>query len=49
MPSEPVSVTATQAVGEEATHEDDLKKHFLIDLHELLVPLFNICRLLACI
>lgn len=29
------------------THKDDLEKHLLIDLHELLVPLINIGSLLA--
>ena len=29
------------------TYEDDLKEHLLIDLHELLVPLLDISRLLA--
>lgn len=29
------------------TYEDNLKEHFLVNLHELLIPLFNICRLLA--
>ena len=29
------------------TYEDDFEEHFLVDLHELLVPLFDICRLLA--
>lgn len=27
------------------TYQDDLKQHFLIDLHELLVPLVNLRRL----
>jgi len=27
--------------------EDDLEEHLLIDLHELLVPLLNVCGLLA--
>jgi hypothetical protein len=29
------------------THKDDFKQHLLIDLHKLLVPLFDISRLLA--
>lgn len=29
------------------TYEDNLKEHLLIDLHELLVPLLDISRLLA--
>jgi hypothetical protein len=29
------------------THKDDLKEHLLVDLHELLVPLVNVGRLLA--
>jgi hypothetical protein len=29
------------------TYENDLKEHFLIDLHELLIPLLNIGGLLA--
>ena len=29
------------------TYEDNLKEHFLVNLHELLVPLFDVCRLLA--
>lgn len=29
------------------TYKDDLKEHLLVDLHELLVPLLNISRLLA--
>ena len=29
-----------------ATHEDDFKKHLLIDLHKFLIPLIDICGLL---
>ena len=29
------------------TYEDDLKKHLLVDLHKLLIPLFDVCGLLA--
>lgn len=29
------------------TYEDDLEEHLLVDLHELLVPLLNLGRLLA--
>lgn len=29
------------------TYKDDLKEHLLVDLHELLVPLLNVGRLLA--
>ena len=29
------------------TYEDDLEEHFLIDLHELLVPFFDVRGLLA--
>lgn len=29
------------------TYEDDLEQHFLVDLHELLIPLINIGGLLA--
>jgi hypothetical protein len=32
-----------QAPGE--THQNDLEKHLLVDLHELLVPLFDIAGL----
>ena len=28
-------------------YEDDLEEHFLVNLHELLVPLFDLGRLLA--
>lgn len=31
----------------ESTHKDDLEKHFLVNLHELLVPLVDIGGLLA--
>ena len=31
------------------THEDDLKEHFLVDLHEFLVPLLNVCGALAAV
>jgi len=30
-----------------ATYEDDLEEHLLVDLHELLIPLINLGRLLA--
>ena len=29
------------------TYQDDLEKHFLVDLHEFLVPLVDVSRLLA--
>jgi hypothetical protein len=29
------------------TYQDDLEEHLLVDLHELLVPLVDICALLA--
>lgn len=28
-------------------YQNDLEKHFLVDLHELLVPLLDVCGLLA--
>jgi hypothetical protein len=28
------------------THQDDLEEHFLINLHELLIPLLDVGRLL---
>jgi len=31
------------------THENDLKKHLLVDLHEFLVPLVDVCCLLPAI
>lgn len=31
------------------TYQDDLKEHLLINLHELLIPLLDICGLLASI
>jgi hypothetical protein len=31
----------------EDTYEDDLEEHLLVDLHELLVPLINVGRLLT--
>lgn len=31
------------------TYEDNLEEHFLVDLHELLIPLVDIGRLLAII
>jgi hypothetical protein len=33
-------------LGERA-YQDDLEQHLLVDLHELLVPLLDICGLLA--
>jgi hypothetical protein len=29
------------------TYKDDLKEHLLVDLHELLVPLVDVCRFLT--
>lgn len=29
------------------TYENDLKKHLLVNLHELLIPLLDVCSLLA--
>lgn len=29
------------------THQDDLKQHFLVDLHELLIPFIDVRGLLA--
>lgn len=30
-----------------STYKDDLEQHFLVDLHELLVPLLDVRRLLT--
>jgi hypothetical protein len=43
-----VSVYSLQNAEEgKMTYEDDLEEHFLVDLHELLVPLVDVGRLLA--
>ena len=38
---------AIAEVGEGTTYQNDLEQHFLVDLHELLIPLVDVGRLLS--
>src|SRR5690242_3686597 len=42
-----LACTPNAVVDMWATYEDDLKEHLLVDLHELLVPLVDVGRLLT--
>jgi hypothetical protein len=49
MPRMIVSIFQNSIETKNVPYQNDLKEHFLVDLHEFLIPLLNISSLLACV